>query len=122
MENEPYEPPNTRSEHVEEPDANENLKELLGIAGDDFWAYPGLALLGAAWFVSRRPDNPEFLVPILLVLSTVFVLIFLCKSFPKYRHSKKLSKGIKAFGFIGNIGLIIIQAVAVVLIYLLRVQ
>ena len=54
------------------------------------------------------------LVFILFAISTVFLLIFLAKSFPKYIHSSELAPFTKVFGFLGNLALIALQMVVVV--------
>ena len=89
MSDNPYESPkipNDGATSSRPPKLDENVKEFLGIAKDDFWYYPGLVLLVIGCFLPSAP-----LVLALFAGSTVFLLIFLAKSFPKYIQSSQLS-------------------------------
>lgn len=90
------------------PKLDENTKEFLGIAKDDFWYYPGLVPLVVACFLSSST-----LVLVLFAISTVFLLIFLAKSFPKYIKSSQLATVTKVYGLLGNLALIVLQIVVV---------
>lgn len=83
---------------------NEDVKEFLGVGKHDFWYYPGLA----AAIVSFWVVTPMTVVA-LLVLSIVFLVIFLAKSTPRYLNSSELQKGTRGFGLIGNVLLVILQ-------------
>lgn len=113
MNDNPYESPHTADGVTgERSKLSEDAKEFLGISKEDFWYYPGLVLLVAGCFLSN-----VWIVGAIFLTSTVFVLVFLVKSFPKYVRSKELAAGTRAYGLLGNIALIVIQ-IGVILVKL----
>jgi len=85
-----------------------NTRELLGIAKEDFWAYPGFVLLIAGCFFASLPIVLGF-----FALSGLFLLIYEVKSFPKYFTDESLSTGIRIYGILVNLALIGLQFVVV---------
>ncbi len=111
MSDNPYQSPKEPSERTRQsgaPPLDENVKEFLGIAKEDFWYYPGFVLLVVACFVSDVA-----VVVILFAASTVFLIVYSVKSFPKYAASKELASVTRLYGLFGNVGLILLQVVAI---------
>lgn len=103
MSENPYEPPTSRDLPPQRPvkkssALDANVREWLGIANEDFWMYPSVALLVAGCF----PSNVA-VVFALFAASTAFFIVYLVKSFPKYISSPDLAPVTKVFGLVGNI-------------------
>jgi hypothetical protein len=82
----------------------EDTKEFLGIGKHDFWYYPGLVAGIASFFAS----SPRAVVT-LLAVSTLFLVIFLVKSTPRYLKSPDLQRGTRIYGLVGNVMLVLLQ-------------
>jgi hypothetical protein len=109
MDDNPYDPPGPEvASGIRSVQRDSNVRELFGVAGSDFWYYPGFALLIAALSVSKI-----WLVGLLFAVSTVFLLVYMKKSFPKYLCSKELHPAMKAYGLCANAFLIVLQIVAI---------
>ena len=104
MDDNPYESPHTANVARERSQLSDDAKEFLGISREDFWYYPGLVLLVGGCFLSN-----VWIVGAMFLASTVFLVVFLAKSFPKYLRSKQLGAGTRVYGLLGNIALIVIQ-------------
>jgi hypothetical protein len=106
----PYTPPDTEIKSPPPSQSKDSdLRELFGVAANDFWYYPGFLLLVAAWFVSNF-----WAVLVLLAVSTAFLIIYLVKSFPKFLGSSNLHIATKIYGLFGNVFLIMLHVVVIV--------
>jgi hypothetical protein len=109
MDDNPYEPPGTEdASQIRSVQRDSNIRELFGVAGTDFWYYPGFVLMIGALNVSGI-----WYVGLLFAMSTVFLLVYLKKSFPKYLGSTDLHPATKVYGLCANAFLIMLQIVAI---------
>lgn len=83
---------------------NADQREVLGLAREDLWYYAAFPLLIAGCFFSS-----EIAVAGLFGVSTVLVGIYLWKSFPKYISGQELSRGVRIYGFLGNVFIVCLQ-------------
>ncbi len=105
--NNPYESPHA-ADDSDQPVLTDNLREMLGLTKEDLWAYVGLALLVAGCFAGE-----VWMVAALFAVSTLCLVAYVVTSAPKFSRRSNLHPGVKIYGKVGNVVLVVLQLVVI---------